>query len=201
MNPNAQIEIKAQKFFPQGKIGTGPSYSIPSQAYPSRQSPIKETTPRNETARAASSQSPNNNNLISQRTISAVSDCPDATPGCTDYSPNHCSILKKEPGYAIQHAQRFYEPRSFKDFPSRPHVYEDPNKRTFRRSNSGSFTRAPRFKSPLDTGTIKAYLLQLNERKTETGGMKSMSNLNSKNTKFKFSSRNASLVSTTRDLR
>jgi len=44
----------------------------------------------------------------------------------------------------------------------RPHVYEDPNKRTFRRSNSGSFNRAKRFSNVLDGAKIRAYLLQLN---------------------------------------
>jgi len=81
------------------------------------------------------------------------------TPGCTDYSPNHQSILKKEPGYAVQNATRFYEPKEKHVLTNRPHVYEDPNRRTFRRSNSGSFNRAARFKSPVDSSAIKAYLL------------------------------------------
>ena len=46
----------------------------------------------------------------------------------------------------------------------RPHVYEDPNQRTFRRSNSGSFGRAKRFNSQVDGSQVKAYLLQLKER-------------------------------------
>ena len=54
---------------------------------------------------------------------------------------------------------RFFSLKPNKENPGRPHVYEDPNHRTFRRSNSGSFNRAPRFKSPLDSGTINAYLL------------------------------------------
>ena len=161
MNPTKQLEkFKTHKFFPVNKIGSGPSYTIPNQHYPSRTSPNKaDTTPREapRAERAASSQSPNN--MLSQRTITAVSDGPDPTPGCTDYSPNHISVLRQEPGYAIQHASRFFEPKTSKHLCSRPHVYEDPNQRTFRRSNSGSFNRAPRFRSNLDSGTIKAYLL------------------------------------------
>lgn len=123
-------------------------------------------TPRMDTNRAASSRSPNN--LLSQRTLSANSGGDlEVTPGCTDYSPNHKSVLKKEPGYAPQTAIRWNTAKFKAEAAARPHVYEDPNKRTFRRSNSGSFNRAARFKSPIDSGAIKAYLLQLRERKTQ----------------------------------
>lgn len=57
-------------------------------------------TPRMDTNRAASSRSPNQHPL-SQRTLSANSGELEVTPGCTDYSPNYKSNLKKEPGYAV----------------------------------------------------------------------------------------------------
>ena len=58
--------------------------------------------------------------------------------------------------------------------PDRPHVYEDPNARTFRRSNSGSFGRATRFKSPISKEQIKNYLMTLtgNDGKLLTGDQK-----------------------------
>ncbi len=104
--------------------------------------------------------------MTSQRTISPqpVSDCASVTPGCTDYTPRHEQLLKQEPGYAPQRATRFYESSGKETFQNRPHVYEDPNQRTFRRSNSGTFTRAKRFSTPVDGQQVKAYLLTLKSR-------------------------------------
>ena len=120
---------------------------------------MKDVTPR---GRAASSRSPTRDDkLVSHKTISALSDDEQTTPGCTDYSPNNNVILKKEPGYAPQTSKRFFKPDSRKDNPDRPHVYEDPNARTFRRSNSGSFGRATRFKAPISKEQIKNYFMTL----------------------------------------
>lgn len=90
-----------------------------------------------------------------------LSDLGEVTPGCTDYTPRHDKILKQEPGYAPQNATRWYKPSHKEGLANRPHVYEDPGQRTFRRSNSGSFTRAKRFSTPIDGSAIKAYLEQL----------------------------------------
>lgn len=85
-----------------------------------------------------------------QRTISPISDGGDVTPGCTDYTPRREQFLKQEPGYAPQRAARFFKMSEKEGLATRPHVYEDPNHRTFRRSNSGSFTRAKRFNTQID---------------------------------------------------
>lgn len=62
-------------------------------------------------------------------------------------------------------------------FRARPHVYEDPNQRTFRRSNSGSFSQAKRFNSgQIDTLQVKAYLLTLKNSKGQSRQL-SMGNL------------------------
>lgn len=74
------------------------------------------------------------------------------TPAPTDYHPHPEAVLKKEPGYAPVHAERFKESEETKS--PRPHSYEDPNQRTFRRSNSGSFTRARRFKMNPETSEV-----------------------------------------------
>jgi hypothetical protein len=84
-----------------------------------------------------------------------------ATPGCTDYTPNTKAVLKKEPTYAPQTSARFFKPNMTGTQVDRPHVYEDPNQRTFRRSNSGSFSRAKRFKAVVSKQQIKNYLMTL----------------------------------------
>ena len=101
--------------------------------------------------------------MVSQRTVSPLSDRGSATPGCTDYTPRHEQFLKQQPQFAPQNAKRFTEHRDKEEFSNRPHVYEDPNQRTFRRSNSGSFTRAKRFSSGaiIDSQKVRAYLLTL----------------------------------------
>ena len=43
----------------------------------------------------------------------------------------------------------------------RPHVYENPNSRTFRVSNSGSFTRAKRFSTPMNGLQNQIYMTSL----------------------------------------
>ena len=112
-------------------------------------------TPR---GRAVSSRSPNRND---QTLLSSTMSDGETTPGCTDYSPNYNAVLKKLPGQAIQTSRRFFKPVDKTKTPDRPHVYEDPNQRTFRRSNSGSFGRATRFKTPISKEQIKNYLLAL----------------------------------------
>jgi hypothetical protein len=47
------------------------------------------------------------------------------TPAPTDYHPHPEAVLKKEPGYAPVHAERFKESEETKS--PRPHSYEDPN--------------------------------------------------------------------------
>ena len=71
----------------------------------------------------------------------------DVTPGCTDYTPRAEQLLKQVPTFAAPRAKRFFPQQSSLRLPIRPHVYEDPDSRTFRRSNSGSFSRAKRFGS------------------------------------------------------
>ena len=146
----------------QYEFGNGPAYSIPTQVYPNRTcSPSRDVTPR---GRCASSRSPNRNDhtLVSNKTISAISDnLEQNTPGCTDYTPNTKAILKKEPTYAPQTSARFFKPNMTGSQADRPHSYEDPNQRTFRRSNSGSFSRARRFKAVVNKEQIKNYLMTL----------------------------------------
>ena len=49
--------------------------------------------------------------MLSHKTVSAISDGLDqATPGCTDYTPNTKAVLKKEPTYAPQTSARFFKP-------------------------------------------------------------------------------------------
>ena len=79
-----------------------------------------------------------------------LSETGEATPGCTDYTPRVEKVLRQEPCYAPQRAARWFEQSGKEGLKHRPHVYEDPNKRTFRRSNSGSFNRAKRFRTPID---------------------------------------------------
>jgi len=86
----------------------------------------------------------------------------DQTPAPTDYTPRVEVVLKKEPGYAPQQAERFKSNEEVKT--SRPHSYEDPNLRTFRRSNSGSFSRARRFKIAPENNVIwQATVMKLKE--------------------------------------
>ena len=88
----------------------------------------------------------------------------DVTPGCTDYTPRAEQLLKQFPTFAAPRAVRFYPLGSGgvnKGLPIRPHVYEDPNSRTFRRSNSGSFNRAKRFSSPVEDARVQEYMSTL----------------------------------------
>ena len=147
----------------------GPAYSIPSQYYPGRVSPDKtDRTARTPNQnQPASSRSPARD-VVSQRTISPFSDVNDETPGCTDYTPHFDKLLKQQPGYAPQRANRFHIQSEKEGLASRPHVYEDPNQRTFRRSNSGTFNKAKRFSTPIDAHQVRAYLLQLKNRATSS---------------------------------
>lgn len=114
------------------------------------------------------------------------SDSGDVTPGCTDYTPRHDKVLKQEPTYAPQRAVRWNECPDKELTKARPHVYEDPNQRTFRRSNSGSFARAKRFSTPIDGSQVRAYLISLKSRNASAGRQHSMGNLASASSKGKF---------------
>lgn len=83
-------------------------------------------------------------------------------PGCTDYSPNHKVVLKNLPNFAHTYEKRFrLRNASLAAASQRPHSYDDPAKRTFSRSNSGSFGRATRFTKRKDSkGLNKVSLMQ-----------------------------------------
>lgn len=82
------------------------------------------------------------------------------TPSCADYSPNHLAVTKQLARPAATKEQRFrIEERRLEQVESRPHSYEDPSKKRYAISNSGSFTRAVRFKNMKRALNLKSKLL------------------------------------------
>lgn len=140
-----------------GDFGSGPAYTVFQQTYDNRGSP-QARQERSKTRSRSPSVSP-----VKDGETLSLYEQRDQTPAPTDYTPRIEVVLKKEPGFAPQQAERFKSGQE-EVKTVRPHSYEDPNLRTFRRSNSGSFGRAKRFKiAPENNAYWQATILKLKE--------------------------------------